>query len=176
MAEEILYGSDRTRSRDAIGAYLDRLADAVAAGGRVPVDEDGAVTIDPPDRAGFEIELERQDGTLALELEVEWPERAGDVEGPGTAAAPEDRSSGGDDRAIASDAEAVESADAGGGASDATFELFADNAGEWRWRLRHDNGNIIADSGEGYASKQKARQGLESVRRNAPGAGTETAE
>jgi len=31
-----------------------------------------------------------------------------------------------------------------------TFELYQDRAGEYRWRLRHDNRNIIADSGEGY--------------------------
>ncbi|MFO7926112.1 MAG: HVO_2922 family protein [Halobacteriota archaeon] len=55
-------------------------------------------------------------------------------------------------------------------ASKATFELFEDAGGKWRWRLVHDNGNIIADSGEGYASKQKANQGLDSVRSNAPGA------
>lgn len=52
----------------------------------------------------------------------------------------------------------------------ATFELFEDAQGQWRWRLRHDNSNILADSGEGYASKQKARQGLESVKKNASGA------
>ena len=55
-------------------------------------------------------------------------------------------------------------------ASKATFDLYEDNAEQWRWRLVHDNGNIIADSSEGYASKQKATQGLESVRKNAPGA------
>ncbi|MBX0288350.1 DUF1508 domain-containing protein [Halomicroarcula sp. F28] len=55
-------------------------------------------------------------------------------------------------------------------ASKATFDLYEDNAEEWRWRLVHDNGNIIADSSQGYASKQKAKQGLESVRKNAPGA------
>ncbi len=54
--------------------------------------------------------------------------------------------------------------------SKATFELFEDDGGEWRWHLTHDNGNIIADSGEGYASKQKAREGLQSVKENAPGA------
>ncbi|SDJ85097.1 hypothetical protein SAMN05216226_11089 [Halovenus aranensis] len=54
-------------------------------------------------------------------------------------------------------------------ASKATFERYEDNAEQWRWRLRHDNGNVIADSGEGYASKQKATQGLESVVENAPG-------
>lgn len=51
--------------------------------------------------------------------------------------------------------------------SKATFELFADAAGQWRWRLVHDNGNILADSGEGYSSKQKCKQGLESVQQNA---------
>lgn len=55
----------------------------------------------------------------------------------------------------------------------ATFELYEDQAGQYRWRLRHENGNIIADSGEGYASKQKARQGIESVKQNAPGASVE---
>lgn len=51
-----------------------------------------------------------------------------------------------------------------------TFELYQDNAGEWRWRLVATNGNIIADSGEGYDRKATARNGLESVMRNAPGA------
>jgi amphi-Trp domain-containing protein len=55
-------------------------------------------------------------------------------------------------------------------ASKATFEVYEDNAEQYRWRLVHDNGNIIADSGEGYASKQKAEQGLGSVKSNAPGA------
>ena len=55
----------------------------------------------------------------------------------------------------------------------ATFEVYEDRAGQWRWRLVHDNGNIIADSGEGYASRQKCEQGLESVKRNAPGADVE---
>jgi len=57
--------------------------------------------------------------------------------------------------------------------SDATFEVYEDDAGDYRWRLVHDNGNVIADSGEGYASKQKAKQGLRSVKENAPDAGVE---
>jgi uncharacterized protein YegP (UPF0339 family) len=47
------------------------------------------------------------------------------------------------------------------------FEVYRDTAGKWRWRLVHENGNILADSGEGYASRQKARQGIDSVRNNA---------
>ncbi|MDT3434096.1 DUF1508 domain-containing protein [Haloarcula sp. 1CSR25-25] len=54
--------------------------------------------------------------------------------------------------------------------SDAAFELFEDSAGEFRWRLRHDNGNILADSGEGYASKSNVRRALKSVRAHVPGA------
>jgi len=60
------------------------------------------------------------------------------------------------------------------GGSAATFELYADAEDKWRWRLRHDNGNTIADSGQGYASKQKAKQGLSSVQKNALGAPVET--
>jgi len=62
------------------------------------------------------------------------------------------------------------------GGSKATFELFADDDDRWRWRLVHDNGNIIADCGEGYSSKQKAKQGLQSVRINVEGAPVEKEE
>ncbi|MFB6091928.1 MAG: HVO_2922 family protein [Haloquadratum sp.] len=58
----------------------------------------------------------------------------------------------------------------------ATFEVFRDKAGQYRWRLVHANGNIIADSGEGYASKQKAKQGIRSVKENAPDADVVEAE
>ncbi len=50
------------------------------------------------------------------------------------------------------------------------FELYEDNAEEWRWRLRHRNGNILADSGEGYSSRSAAEDGIDSVKRNGPGA------
>jgi uncharacterized protein YegP (UPF0339 family) len=31
-----------------------------------------------------------------------------------------------------------------------TFEVYKDTAGEFRWRMRAANGNIIGTSGEGY--------------------------
>jgi uncharacterized protein YegP (UPF0339 family) len=55
----------------------------------------------------------------------------------------------------------------------ATFELYQDRAGEYRWRLRHNNGNIIADSGEGYSSKAGAENGIRPVKENAPSAPVE---
>lgn len=54
--------------------------------------------------------------------------------------------------------------------SSATFQVYVDEADDWRWRLLHDNGNIIADSGQGYSTKQAATRGIESVKRNAPDA------
>lgn len=34
------------------------------------------------------------------------------------------------------------------------FECYKDNAGEWRWRIKHSNGNILLVSSEGYKNKQ----------------------
>jgi hypothetical protein len=51
--------------------------------------------------------------------------------------------------------------------AEAVFELYQDRASEWRWRLVASNGNIIADSAEGYSSKQGAERGIESVKRTA---------
>ena len=52
----------------------------------------------------------------------------------------------------------------------ATFELYKDRAGEYRWRLRHENRQIIADSGEGYTTKASALNGIESVKEKAAAA------
>ncbi|MDI2128610.1 YegP family protein [Yinghuangia seranimata] len=49
------------------------------------------------------------------------------------------------------------------------FEWFTDKAGKWRWHLLAGNGQIIATS-QGYKSKQACMDGIESVRKNAPGA------
>jgi uncharacterized protein YegP (UPF0339 family) len=39
-------------------------------------------------------------------------------------------------------------------------QIYKDQAGEWRWRLRADNGEPIADSAEGYVDERDARHGL----------------
>jgi uncharacterized protein YegP (UPF0339 family) len=58
----------------------------------------------------------------------------------------------------------------------AAFELFEDTGGEFRWRLRHRNGQIIADGGEGYAEKSKAENAVDRFKRNAPNAAVEDAD
>lgn len=57
--------------------------------------------------------------------------------------------------------------------SEPRFEVYRDNADKWRWRLIATNGNILADSGQGYRSKQGAKRGIESVKRVAPDASVE---
>ena len=50
----------------------------------------------------------------------------------------------------------------------AKFELYKDKSGEFRWRLVASNGQAIASSGEGYKTKESAKAGIESVKKNAP--------
>ncbi|SDN64777.1 YegP family protein [Acetanaerobacterium elongatum] len=47
------------------------------------------------------------------------------------------------------------------------FELYQDKGGEFRFRLKARNGEIIAVS-EGYKGKQSCENGIDSVRKNAP--------
>ncbi|EED6225566.1 YegP family protein [Salmonella enterica subsp. enterica serovar Haifa] len=49
------------------------------------------------------------------------------------------------------------------------FELYRGASGQYRFRLKAGNGEIIATSEE-YSSKSAALNGIESVQRNAPGA------
>ncbi len=47
------------------------------------------------------------------------------------------------------------------------FEVYADKAGEFRFRLKARNGEIIATS-EGYKAKASCMNGIASVKKNAP--------
>lgn len=51
------------------------------------------------------------------------------------------------------------------------FEVYVDKAGEFRFRLKASNGQIIAVS-EGYKAKASCLNGIESVRKNAADAET----
>lgn len=52
------------------------------------------------------------------------------------------------------------------------FEMYEDKAGEFRFRLKAKNGQIIA-TGEGYKAKSGCKNGIESIRKNAPDAKVE---
>jgi uncharacterized protein YegP (UPF0339 family) len=130
------------------------------------------------------VEFEREDNELSLELELEWDD-AGDAvstvetgdEASEAETTDEESETTGDESDADIPAEVPDVADravpvgaADGSQSLARFEVFKDAAGEFRWRLRHRNGNVIASSGEGYTRKHNAWKGLRSVMRNAPGA------
>lgn len=47
------------------------------------------------------------------------------------------------------------------------FEIYTDKAGEFRFRLKAKNGEIVGTS-EGYKTKVSCENGVESVKKNAP--------
>ncbi len=47
------------------------------------------------------------------------------------------------------------------------WELYTDKGGEYRFRLKAANGEVIALASEGYKSKSSALNGIESIRKNA---------
>jgi len=52
------------------------------------------------------------------------------------------------------------------------FEVYQDKAGEFRFRLKASNGQVIA-TGEGYKAKASCMNGIESVKKNAVDAAVE---
>jgi uncharacterized protein YegP (UPF0339 family) len=50
----------------------------------------------------------------------------------------------------------------------AKFEVYKDGQGQYRWRLRARNGQVIATGGEGYSTKANAVGGIKAVQRDAP--------
>jgi uncharacterized protein len=55
------------------------------------------------------------------------------------------------------------------------FEIYADIGGNYRWRLKASNGQIVASSGESFSSHANAERAAENVRDNAGGASIESA-
>jgi uncharacterized protein len=47
------------------------------------------------------------------------------------------------------------------------YHVYKDTNNEWRWRLKAANGNILADSGEGYSAKADCLAGVASVKESA---------
>jgi uncharacterized protein YegP (UPF0339 family) len=50
------------------------------------------------------------------------------------------------------------------------FEVYKDKGGQFRWRLVAPNGKSIAESGEGYSTKQACLDGIASVQQHAAAA------
>jgi uncharacterized protein YegP (UPF0339 family) len=50
----------------------------------------------------------------------------------------------------------------------ADFQIYKDKSGEYRWRLRADNYEVVADSAEGYVNKHDCEHGIALVKELAP--------
>ncbi|WP_440770123.1 amphi-Trp domain-containing protein [Natronorubrum sp. DTA28] len=141
------------------------------------------VELEWDDADGSSVRLEEHDGAVS--------DSAGDEDGESDDEASEgdEGATETDDEANGSDDETSESGDGyvesesdedtvtvrAGDRSGRTgrFEIYEDRAGEWRWRLVHWNGNIVADSGEGYTSRSNAKRAARSVMGTAPAASIE---
>lgn len=55
----------------------------------------------------------------------------------------------------------------------AKFEVYKDRGGEYRWRLRAQNRQILASAGESYADKRGCLAAIESVKKAAADAPVE---
>jgi amphi-Trp domain-containing protein len=173
--EERLFKQTDERDATATAALLRSLADDLESGTGLDALAGADTDVGVPTEMTVDIEVDHDTETDERELEVEllW-DPADERETAVTETAGTDDPSATDSADTTADPTNA-SADATP-ASQATFEVFRDKADEWRWRLRHRNGNIVADSGEGYARRKDAMNGLESVQRNALGAEVEIEE
>lgn len=68
---------------------------------------------------------------------------------------------------------ALLSASEASAAATMTFEVYKDAKGEFRWRLKATNGQIIATGGQGYAAKADCKHAIESIQKHAAAATVE---
>jgi len=54
--------------------------------------------------------------------------------------------------------------------STARFEIYADSAGKYRWRLKDGNSTIVASSGESFYGRPEAKRAAQNVKATAPDA------
>jgi len=53
---------------------------------------------------------------------------------------------------------------------EAAFQLYEADGGDWRWRLIEEGGELLADSGEDYETREAAASGMTVLKENAPDA------
>ncbi|QLK24954.1 DUF1508 domain-containing protein [Natrinema zhouii] len=188
---------ERAYDRADLAAVFREFATAFESGRSLRLDGDErSVEIEVPERVVAEFEAEREldaePPVGELELELEWDDPEGssirvtdheadetaehheqsataDVD-PATAVMPLEGVADRDEGASADGVAESETAETSGSERTSRFEVYEDKAGQWRWRLVHWNGNIVADSGEGYSSRSNAERAARSVMRSAPSA------
>lgn len=85
MPEKTLFAFERDMDRAEVASYLRTVADRLESGEEFTLGSgDDSVTLDPPGRIEFEVEVERESsvlgrgGEIEVEFELEWDEREAD--------------------------------------------------------------------------------------------------
>ena len=84
MPEEVLFETEKRRTRAEIASYLRAFADKLDGDGPITLTAgEPSVTMAPPERPTFEVKAEREGpagapGELSIEFELEWDEDDGE--------------------------------------------------------------------------------------------------
>ena len=155
-----------------------RISDIRLGGKSAAKDEAKAAPSKADEKKRLEEAAARQaaeDAALAAKLKVAAPveAEAAPEAAPEAEAAPAPKKSRAKAAAAPAEApvdepEAVEPAEPAAAEAKNTkaFEIHEDKAGKWRWRLRARNGELVAMSDQGFASKAGVVKALDVVRRN----------
>ncbi len=151
-----------------------RISDIRLGGKSAAEDEAKAAPSKTDERKRLEEAAARQaaeDAALAAKLKVAAPAEAEAVPEADAARAPKKTRA----KAVAAPSEEPEAVEAGEPASEEpaaeekhtrAFEIHEDKAGQWRWRLRARNGELVAMSEQGFTTKAGVIKALDVVRHN----------
>lgn len=80
--EEVLFETESAHSRNEIADYLEQVAENLRHGRVTLVSGGDEVTVEPPERAVFEVKVEREEEgneeEISVEFEIEWDMGGGD--------------------------------------------------------------------------------------------------
>ncbi|MCX2818176.1 amphi-Trp domain-containing protein [Haladaptatus sp. F3-133] len=79
--EEVLFETETVHDRGEIADYLEQVADNLRHGTVTLVSGGDEITVEPPEKATFEVKVEREtngDEEMSVEFEVEWDVDGGD--------------------------------------------------------------------------------------------------
>jgi len=148
-----------------------RISDIRLGGKSAAEDEAKAAPSKADERKRLEEAAARQaaeDAALAAKLKVAAPAAADAA--PEADAVPAPRKSRAKVAAPAEEPEAVEPTEPAEAVAEEkhtrAFEIHEDKAGQWRWRLRARNGELVAMSEQGFTTKAGVVKALDVVRRN----------
>jgi amphi-Trp domain-containing protein len=152
MAEEY-FEYEAYRTRGEIAAHLRAIADELNGGGPITFAAGShTISVTPPERSWFELEVECERDEVEIEIELEWDRAVETHSASGLAV----ESASTDEKAHSEPVERVDES--------AAFELYEDRAGKWRFRLVSD-GTILANSSGGHGSREEAKNTIEAVQR-----------